>query len=298
MTKSEMMTRAHKMTRAARAKWPEADYRATLAAALRILWNEPDTLKDFLAQPSEKVLDYLTRAAAKCPKWAAQQTRPALDPETGAPLLNPETGKPVRVPCPGKWAEWMTPASAGGLERETWRDAVQMIAAEAWIILQDYPGDMPAVDAVCKAARAACKRLDRQTVDKPSRRRDDSPSLDDPDFNRRLTTRREDPETVAIQRAELDAYCRDAEDRLTVAALAYGLNQTETAAYVTSRSGHSVKQAAIARRLGRMRDRRSAAAVEQAANELDAAVMAAAGSSYRRSPEWRPDGASSSPGQR
>lgn len=35
-----LMTRAHELTRAARAEYPAADYRATFAAALRIAWEE------------------------------------------------------------------------------------------------------------------------------------------------------------------------------------------------------------------------------------------------------------------
>lgn len=297
MTKSEIMSRAHKMTRAARAKWPDADYRATLAAALRIAWKdskEPQTVAELLQCPPEKLYHYLRRAAAKCPRWAEQQTRPLLD-DDGEPVTDPETGKPIRVSCPGTWAKWMQPASAGGLARESWEDAVTMVANEAYTIIIDMPADMDSRTACRKAAVKACQRLNRQTVDKPSRRMDDPSSLDDPDFNRTMTTRRDDPELVALARAALEAAPADDADKIIINGIADGMKQKELAARL------GMSQGAVARRLGRIRARHAA---EEQHGQTDtderrerqhvAAWMA--GDDLRRPAEYRPDNASSSTG--
>lgn len=296
MTKSEIMKKAREMTKASVAKFG-GDYLATFAAALRLAWQdskEPQTVQELLQCPPEKLYDYLRRAASKCPRWAEQQTRPMLD-ENGEPVTDEETGKPIRISCPGTWARWMQPASSGGLARESWEDAVTMVANEAYTILIDLPADMDSRTACRKAAVKACQRLNRQTIDKPSRRLDDPSSLDDPDFNRTMTTRRDDPETVALARAALEAAPADDADKIIINGIADGLKQAVIAAHL------GISQGAVARRLGRIRARHAAEqqhGQQTADDRREAAAITAwlDGNDLHRPAEYRPDNASSSTG--
>ena len=292
MTKKEIMIRAHEIARAAVLRFG-GKHNEYMSEALKMAWEEsrmPQTVRDLLACPPDKLYDYLRRSASRCPYWAEIQTRPVMI--DGQPARDPKTGKRLRQSCPGSWALWMVPASKGGLGREVWEDAVIMVANEAYTIIIDLPADMDSREACRKAATKACQRLNRQTIDKPSRRLDDPASLDDPDFNRRLTTRREDPETVTAQRAEIRDYVGDKTDKIIINGLLDGLTQ----AAIAEKAG--ISQGMVSRRLRAIRDRRAADDMAQQANDLDAAVLRAAGMSYKRRPAWRPDGASSSPGSR
>lgn len=292
MTKREIMSRAHSIARAAVLRWG-GKHNQYMAEALTMAWEEsrmPQTVQDLLRCPPEKLYDYLRRAAARCPYWAEIQTRPIM--VDGQPARDSKTGKILRQSCPGSWALWMVPASKGGMAREAWEDAVIMVANEAWTILIDIPADMDSREACRKAATKACQRLNRQTIDKPSRRKDDPESLDDPGFNRRLTTRRDDPEVVALQRAEIRDYAQDDVDKIIINGLLDGLTQ----AAIARKAG--ISQGMVSRRIKTIRARRAADDLAQQANDLDAAVFRAAGMDYKRRPAWMPDNASSSPGQR
>ena len=297
MTKREIMSRAHRIARAAVQRFggKHSEY---MAEALRMAWEEskePQTVQELLQCPPEKLYEYLRRAAAKCPKWAETQTRPLMI--DGEPARDPETGKTIKVACPGTWARWMQPAAVGGLERETWEDAVTMVANEAYTIIIDMPADMDSRTACRKAAVKACQRLNRQTIDKPSRRLDDPASLDDPDFNKTMTTRRDDPETIAIMRDMLNRSPADDSDKIIINGIADGLKQADIAARL------GITQGAVARRLGRIRARH--AAEEQHgqqdtdnARERENVAGWLDGDNLRRPVTWRPDNASTSPGQR
>lgn len=292
MTRKEIMIRAHEIARAAVKRFggKHSEY---MSEALKMAWEEsrmPQTVQELLRCPPDRLYDYLRRSAARCPYWAEIQTRPVMI--DGEPARDPKTGKILRQSCPGAWALWMVPASKGGLGREAWEDAVEMVAAESWLILADMPADMDSREACRKAATKACQRLNRQTIDKPSRQQQDPSSLDDPNFNKRLTTRRENPETVAIQRSEITGYVSGRIDKIIINGLLDGLTQ----AAIAEKAG--ISQGMVSRRLRAIRDRRAADDLAQQANDLDAAVLRAAGMSYNRSPAWRPDNASSSPGSR
>ena len=93
MTKREIMSRAHRIARAAVQRFggKHSEY---MAEALRMAWEEskePQTVQELLQCPPEKLYEYLRRAAAKCPKWAETQTRPLMI--DGEPARDPETGK-------------------------------------------------------------------------------------------------------------------------------------------------------------------------------------------------------------
>ena len=291
LTRAQIMTRAHERTAAALEKWPDADRRATLAAALRLAWadaRQPQTLEQFYALPGEQQLEFLRKFAARCPEYAQRQTR--RDPETGE-----------KIPAPARWAEWMTPASRGGMELEPWDIAVDTIAAEAWTGLDRQPEDLPLGIILARAARAACQRLSRLYRDAPqnrnrSRTQDgtgailDAVSLDDPDYTG--AAHFPGPESATITREAIRTAARDDIDMLILDLRAqdYTLQDCARAA--------GMSHPAIIKRLRKMQQRTEDARTEQAANELDAAVMAAAGVRHRRRPDWRPDNASSSAGQR
>lgn len=321
MTKSEMMTRAHAWTRETVAAYPGSSYRATLAAALRELWKdtrsedarsasaraccaeqqtgseqqqeqEPATLAKFLQQPGEVQLETLRKFAGRCPGYAARQVKTITDPETG------ET---VKVPAPAAWADWMIPRSKGGLELESWSVAVDTIAAEAWTRLDKQPEDLPLQIILARAARAACMRLSKVYRDAPnnrsrSKRQDgsgtiiDAVSLDDPDYKSAASY--PGPESAAIVRESIRTAARDDRDLMILDYRAQGY----TLEAIADKLG--VTHPAVIKRLRKMQERMEDARMEDDANRLDAAVMAAAGMNRKPRREYRPDNASTSPGQR
>lgn len=254
--------------------------------------QEPATLAEFLQQPGDVQLETLRKFAARCPGYAARQVKKTTDPETG------ET---VTVPAPAAWADWMIPRSRGGLELEPWSVAVDTIAAEAWTRLEKQPEDLPLQIILARAARAACMRLSKVYRDAPnnrsrSRRQDgsgtiiDAVSLDDPDYS--AAAHFPGPESATVTREAIRQAANDPRDF----AILDLRSQGQTLQQIAARLG--ISHPAVIKRLRRMKERTEDAKTEQAANDLDAAVMAAAGQSYRPRKTWRPDNASSSTGGR
>jgi len=255
--------------------------------------QEPATLAEFLQQPGEVQLETLRKFAARCPGYAARQVKKTTDPETG------ET---VTVPAPAAWADWMIPRSKGGLELEPWAVAVDTIAAEAWTRLATSEDDgNPLAWILARACRAACVRLSKVYRDAPnnrsrSKRQDgsgtiiDAVSLDDPDYS--AAAHFPGPESAAVTREAIRQAANDPRDFAVLDLRSQG----QTLQQIAARLG--ISHPAVLKRLRRMKERMEDAKTEQAANDLDAAVMAAAGQSYRPRKSWRPDNASSSTGGR
>jgi len=325
LNRAEIFRAAWTMTRAALEKWPEADRRATFAAALRLAWEDarssaaqeaqqapreeaqqepaqPETLQEFYALPGEAQLDLLRKFASRCPSYAARAVKITEDPETG---------EKIKTPAPAAWADWMIPRSAGGMELEPWEAALDTIAAEAWTRLDRQPEDLPLGILLARAARAACQRLSNQYRDKPSRSAADAASLDDPDFS--LAAHLPSPEPAALNRAEIESYARSPEDLFTVKMTAAGYSHIEIAGGAKDRpqqlaavaavmdldpqqmkTGLGVSRQAVEKRLEKMQRRRSAEA-----RNIEAWMS---GDDLKK-PEprqrpriWSPDNASSNPG--
>lgn len=300
MTRREIMTRAQQMTAAAMEKWPDADRRATLAAALRLAWEEarqPQTMDQFRSLPGEQQVDILRKFAARCPSYAARTVRPALD-DDGNRIIDPETGKAVMIPAPARWAEWMTPRSSGGLELEPWNVAVDTVAAEAWIGLDRQPDDLPLGIILARAAKAACMRLSRVYRDAPNNRKRsrtqdgsgsilDPVSLDDPDYKSAASY--PGPEGAAIVRESIRTAARDDVDLLILdlKSQGYTLQQIAAAAGMT--------HPAVIKRLKKMQQRlQDGGTVEAwlAGDDLKRPEP------QPRPRQWMPDNASSAPGSR
>ncbi len=290
MTRREIMTRAHEMTAAALEKWPDADRRATFAAALRLAWadaRQPQTLEQFRSLPGEKQFEILRKFAARCPAYAARAVKRIEDPETG---------EQIKVPAPAAWADWMIQRSAGGLELEPWTVAVDTVAAEAFIGLDRQPEDLPLGIILARAVKAACMRLSRVYRDAPNNRKRsrtqdgtgailDPVSLDDPDY--RSAASYPGPEPAAIVRESISTAARDNLDITILSMKSDGYTLEEIGAFI------GMTHPAVIKRLKKMKTRLDDVKTEQAANDLDAAVMAAAGGKYRRPRTWTPDNASS-----
>ena len=274
----------------------------------------------------------IRRLATRCPDRAMNRTRAAVDPETGERLYN-EDGNALREYVTGTWAAWMTPRKRGGLGLVPWAEAVEEVTAEAWMILQRINPDPAAQEAaegidwgrkkplkikdgeplgltLARACDLACYHLDRQHRDRPGFYAGDPASLDDPDFH--LAASYPSPEPAALNRAEIESYARSPEDLFTVKMTAAGYNHIEIAAGAKDRpaqlaavaavmdldpqqmkTGLGVSRQAVEKKFKKMTARRERARLEEAADALDAAVMAAAGVSAPRARTWTPDNAGS-----
>lgn len=294
--------------------------------------QQPQTLEEFFAAPGELQLQMIRRLATRCPDRAMNRTRAAVDPETGERLYN-ENGEQMREFIRQTWAAWMTPRKRGGLGLVPFGEAVEEVTAEAWMILQRINPDPDAQEAakgiewgrkkplkvkdgeplgltLARAADLACYHLDRQHRDRPGFYAADPASLDDPDFS--LAAHLPSPEPAALNRAELESYARSPEDLFTVKMIAAGYNHLEIAGGAKDRpaqlaavaavmdldpqqmkTGLGVSRQAVEKKIKKMTARRERARLEEAADALDAAVMAAAGVSAPRARTWTPDNASS-----
>lgn len=282
------------------------------AAARQQDQQQPQTLPEFFAAPGELQLQMIRRLATRCPDRAAKRTRAAVDPETGERLYN-EDGEALRQFTGATWAAWMTPRNRGGLGLVPWAEAVEEVTAEAWMILQRINPDPAAQEAaagiawgrkkplkvkdgeplgltLARAADLACYHLDRQHRDRPGYYAADPASLDDPDFS--LTAHLPSPEPVAILRESIRTAARSDTDLAILDLAAQGYNRIEIGRAL------GITRQAVEKHLQKMMTRLDDARLEQSANDLDAAVMAAAGVKYPRPRTWTPDNASSAPGSR
>lgn len=292
MTRREIMTRAHEMTAAALDKWPGTDRRATLAAALRLAWEDarqPQTLDQFRSIPGEKQLEILRKFAARCPSYAARAVKITEDPETG---------EKIKTPAPAAWAQWMQPRSAGGLELEPWSVAVDTVAAEAYIGLDRQPEDLLLGIILARAVKAACMRLSRVYRDAPNNRHKsktqdgsgailDPVSLDDPDYTG--AAHFPGPEGAAIVRESVRTAARDDTDLMILDLKSQGYTLQHIAAAV------GMTHPAVIKRLRKMQQRLSDDGMTEAWLNGDDLQRP------ERKPRprtWHPDNASSAPGSR
>ena len=302
------------------------------AARQQAAQQQPQTLPEFFAAPGELQIDMIRRLATRCPDRAMNRTRAAVDPETGERLYN-ENGEQMREFIRQTWAAWMTPKKRGGLGLVPFAEAVEEVTAEAWMILQRINPDPAAQEAadgiewgrkkplrvkdgeplgltLARAADLACYHLDRQHRDRPGFYAADPASLDDPDFS--LNAHLPSPEPAALNRAEIESYARSPEDLFTVKMIAAGYNHLEIAGGAHDRpaqlaavaavmdldpqqmkNGLGVSRQAVEKKIKKMTARRERARLEEAADALDAAVMAAAGVRRPARKTWTPDNASS-----
>ncbi len=276
------------------------------AARQQAAQQQPQTLEEFFAAPGELQLDMIRRMATRCPDRAMNRTRAAVD-EDGSRIYN-EDGEQMRAFVSSTWAAWMTPRKRGGLGLVPFAEAVEEVTAEAWMILQRINPDPAAQEAaagitwgakkplkvedgeplgitLAHAADLACKRLDRQHRDKPTRAKADPASLDDPDFN--LAAHLPSPEPAALNRESIRTAARSESDLAILDLAAQGYNRVEIGRAL------GITRQAVEKHLKKMQTRLQDAKTEQAANDLDAAVMAAAGVRRPSRKTWTPDNAGS-----
>ena len=268
--------------------------------------QQPQTLPEFFAAPGELQLQMIRRLATRCPDRAMNRTRAAVDPDTGERLYN-ENGEQMREFIRQTWAAWMTPKKRGGLGLVPFGEAVEEVTAEAWMILQRINPDPAAQEAaagiawgrkkplkvkdgeplgltLARAADLACYHLDRQHRDRPGFYAADPASLDDPDFS--LAAHLPSPEPVAVQRESIRTAARSDQDLAILDLAAQGYNRVEIGRAL------GITRQAVEKHLKKMKTRLDDVKTEQAANELDAAVMAAAGVRAPRARTWTADNAS------
>lgn len=283
----------------------QAEYEARKAA--EAAQQQPQTLPEFFAAPGELQLQMIRRLATRCPDRAMNRTRAAVDPETGERLYN-ENGEQMREFIRQTWAAWMTPRKRGGLGLVPFGEAVEEVTAEAWMILQRINPDPDAQKAaqgiewgrkkplkvkdgeplgltLARACDLACYHLDRQHRDRPGFYAADPASLDDPDFS--LAAHLPSPEPVAVLRESIRTAARSDSDLAILDLAAQGYNRVEIGRAL------GITRQAVEKHLKKMKTRLDDAKTEQAANELDAAVMAAAGVKAPRARTWTPDNAGS-----
>ena len=165
---SAVNARAAALYREAVREYPEARNRATWAACMREAVKEyREAVKNFTARAEweamtgEEQLETLKRAAANMPDFLMSVS-----------YINGNGEKDFRL---DKTVLWMTPQSRGGQGLVPWAEAVDTVAAEAWIILAErmeaYDGGKPLVALVYNACRIAVHRLDKLYHDAPRSKR-------------------------------------------------------------------------------------------------------------------------------
>lgn len=277
------------------------------AARQQAAQQQPQTLEEFFTAPGEHQIDMIRRLATRCPDRAMNRTRAAVDPETGERLYN-ENGEQMRAFIRQTWAAWMTPRKRGGLGLVPFAEAVEEVTAEAWMILQRINPDPAAQEAadgidwgrkkplkvkdgeplgltIARAADLACYHLDRQHRDRPGFYASDPASLDDPDFS--LNAHLPSPEPVAVMRESIRTAARSESDLAILDLAAQGYNRIEIGRAL------GITRQAVEKHLKKMKTRLDDAKTEQAANELDSAVMEAAGVRRPARKTWTPDNAGS-----
>lgn len=293
MTRAEIMTAAHQMTRAALAKWPDDNRAVVFAAALREAWQDarsPQTLEQFLALPDGAKIAEMKKYAVRCPEYAARAVRAVKDPETGETLRDEKTGKPVTVPAPASWAQWMIPRAKGGMELELWSKAVDTIISEMWIGIARQPDDIPLRFILARAARAACVRLSRQYRDAP-RQSDgtiNDPAPYDPAYH--AGTSYPSPEGAILTREALRTAAKDDVDITILDQLAQGRTLDDAGVAV------GMSKTAVIKRRAHMLDRYHYMSDDSCDRWLKGDDLDLPAEEQKRPRQWRPDNASSAPG--
>ena len=219
MTEKEIMRLAHDWTRATKTEHPEADYRVTLASALREIYNPTTGRAAWDRIPGAEQFDRLRRRAY----WLK-----AHDAECG------KDGTPRRPIL-----DWAT--NLGDLEA---------VADEAWIEMQDYVTLADIADSLTVstmltwAVRRAAERI------RYAEKKHIHSSLDSADrLVSRIAAGPEEALRAAETRADIYAAAADDVDRRMIGLLEDGLTQTEIAKAL------DLTQPAVAYRLRRLRRR-------------------------------------------
>ena len=227
-TRAAIMSRAHAMTRTTLEQFPDDDYRAVFAAALRIAWQSVTAAAQWDAMSGDAQYDALIRMTYTRKRHAEAETTKS-----------------------GNYREneyaWISCAD----------DALN-IAAEAWALMphylaknaeRDIPEDLRIV--MCRACDRAARSIKRNEYRTPTalRMTADGEYID---TARTLRDNAENPENAALLRAALDASCADDIDREIMKCRECGYTQTEISERVT------MSQRAVSKRIQRMYDRFSA----------------------------------------
>ena len=264
---SAVNARAAALYREITEKYPEARNRATWALCMKEAVKEyREAVKNYNARAEwesmsgENQLDFLKKAAAKMPDFLMS-----------VPYIDDDGNKAFRM---DKSVLWMVPESRGGQGLVPWKEAVETVAAEAWIILVErmeaYDGGKPLVIMVYDACKTAVRRLDRIYHDAPRTKRtkdaegkrkqialyggaagacewNDNSAERAP---RSLAWKAESPEAAYISAETVAELAHDEIDKRILAALEKGFTQKEIAAAM------GISQPAIAKRVRNMKNRR------------------------------------------
>jgi len=233
---ARIMTAAHAMTRATCRQYPAADYRATLAAALKIAWREDgkSAAEIFRETPGEEIAARLYRAA-----WHEYGRRDARYTADGRPLPNVFT-----------WVQDANPA-----------DDLRAVANEAYIRVSDMVDDPRHAEkslariisrAIFTAAQAIGRQERRNGSALKTRRPDpdaDAAAVDAYIIEHAAPTAdpiAPGPEAAVIALDAIERAAHDDTDRAIIRRQACGYTQTETAeALDISRKTVNARLAAI-----------------------------------------------------
>ena len=237
MKNAVIMTRAHAMARAMREEFPEIDYRATLAEALRIAWKEyhDSASAEWDAMSDNEKYDALQRMASFARKRDSGETSRSGE------------YRPNRF-------EWVRDA-----------DDMLAIAHEAFIrvteFLADDDGETPLGKYLYRAVITAAQYIKRQELRNARALRSADITLPDGsagsveyiiDNAAPTADRPDDPHTAACIRELLDSLAADQTDRTIIAMKTYGYTQREIAETL------GISQPAVAKRIAKMNERRIA----------------------------------------
>lgn len=143
-----VMRRAHQMCRATIARFPGADYRATLAAALRIAWSED----------GKRALDIWT-AYSDEEKYNALLAMAGAQYRRRDARFMVKNGRLVHLPSVFEWVDKAAPL-----------DDLRAVAHEAYIILADYLTDPARASWTLESALARSVIRAAEKTDRAERR--------------------------------------------------------------------------------------------------------------------------------
>lgn len=248
-----IMTRAHELTRATRAIFADADYRATFRAALAIAWSESranaapvnDPRAEWDAMSGNAQADALTRMV----KWCMNRDKAETDRNGNF------------RPNYFNWISCADDITATAHEAYTRIDAAFANAEKA--IADGKRDSMPSIRAImANAARSAARYIARQEYKHASALRIESKTDEDGNIYMREYIKTDDaataepiapnPETATLIADAVSRACKDDTDRAIVSALARGYSMRE----IAPRLGMS--QPAISKRVKAIRERYSA----------------------------------------
>ena len=235
-TARAIMNAAHQMTRETITRYPSADYRVTLAAALRIAHAETRT------------------GAEKWRRMSGEEQRDALLRKAGKEYQR-DGSRVGKSGNPGYYFQWIDPRNVA--------DGLEAVTHEAWILMTDYVNRAEYAEKSLGWLLTAAVIRAAQSINRAERRN-----------ARALKTRADDdgteaayiidhaapiaepiapsPESAALMSDKLDRAAADDIDRAIIAMTGAGYTQSEIAA----RAG--ISQTAIYKRLKRIRERYNA----------------------------------------